>query len=181
MFNPHPLHGVPFADRYWCQPVLSMHKSHHEDEVDFWNWEWKNRRYHRPLLWRDIALSYLDMADLTRKDDWDNGEWDAYEPAQNDPNRPHESPEACGSACEKAVGSGCFQWTHHRRQCWFVRSFRYGRPRKAQIEDEATDRYWMPEDQRYFAGWNSDNIRRWISEQPCEEVQWVNPSVQRIF
>lgn len=30
MFNPHPLHGIPFGPNgkpYWCQPVLSLHKS----------------------------------------------------------------------------------------------------------------------------------------------------------
>lgn len=30
LFNPHPLHGIPFGPSgkpYWCQPVLSMHKT----------------------------------------------------------------------------------------------------------------------------------------------------------
>lgn len=43
MFNPHPPHGVPFSDLYWCQPVLTMHKPHEEDMHDLWRWEWQHR------------------------------------------------------------------------------------------------------------------------------------------
>jgi hypothetical protein len=34
-FNPHTLHGIPFRDRYWCQAVLSLHKSHPGDLAEF--------------------------------------------------------------------------------------------------------------------------------------------------
>ena len=41
--NPHPPHGVPFADRYWCQPILTMHKPSQEDLVGMWRWQWERR------------------------------------------------------------------------------------------------------------------------------------------
>ena len=41
MFNPHPLHGVPFGKYYWCEPVLSLHKTHPEDFQKLWKWELK--------------------------------------------------------------------------------------------------------------------------------------------
>ncbi|KAK4505060.1 hypothetical protein PRZ48_003023 [Zasmidium cellare] len=179
MFNPHPLHGVPFADLYWCQPVLSMHKSWYEEEIDLWKWEWTQRQAHRPLLWRDIAISYFDLANMTRKNDWDNAGWDAYPPAEDDPNEPHSSVEACSLACQEA--DGCFQWTYHLQRCSFVRSFRLGRAREPHVEEEKKDQEWTPEDKRYFAGWKTEHIQRWISERPCNEVQWVKPSIERIF
>lgn len=33
MFQPHPLHGIPYSDKYWCQPVISMHKTFAGDMV----------------------------------------------------------------------------------------------------------------------------------------------------
>lgn len=27
LFNPHPLHGIPYSDRHWCQSVPTMHKT----------------------------------------------------------------------------------------------------------------------------------------------------------
>jgi hypothetical protein len=39
MFNPHPLHGIPFNERHWCQPVISMHKLILEDMTELVRWE----------------------------------------------------------------------------------------------------------------------------------------------
>ena len=45
LFNPHPLHGVPFGDNsHWCQPVLTMHKTKPEDMRPLWRWENSRRR-----------------------------------------------------------------------------------------------------------------------------------------
>lgn len=43
MFNPHPPHGVPFSDLYWCQPVITMHKPHEDDILGLWRWQWEHR------------------------------------------------------------------------------------------------------------------------------------------
>lgn len=42
-FNPQSLHGIPFRDRYWCQAVISLHKSHPRDLADFTKFVNQNR------------------------------------------------------------------------------------------------------------------------------------------
>ncbi|EME40123.1 glycosyltransferase family 31 protein [Dothistroma septosporum NZE10] len=181
LFCPHPLHGVPFSDLYWCQPVLSMHKTEHEDALKLSQFEWDHRDANRPLLYRDLAVGFLNMTDLTRRRDWDNADWDSYRPSPDDQNEPDESPDNCERACAKVEDSDCFQWTYHLQRCKFVRSFRMGGAKAPKVEDGREDHEWSYEDQRYVAGWNSDLIKRWISERPCDEVQWVKPSIERIF
>lgn len=39
MFNDYPVHGVPYTERMWCQPVLSLHKTSPEDMMELWQWE----------------------------------------------------------------------------------------------------------------------------------------------
>ena len=53
LFNPHPPHGVPFSDAYWCQPVLTMHKPSEEDIVHLWRWQWEHREH---------QVSYAEMS-----------------------------------------------------------------------------------------------------------------------
>ncbi|KAI0010909.1 hypothetical protein F4779DRAFT_575954 [Xylariaceae sp. FL0662B] len=43
LFNPHALHTIPFPQQYWCQPVLTLHKTKPEDMGKLWLWE-QNRR-----------------------------------------------------------------------------------------------------------------------------------------
>lgn len=176
--NPHPLKGIPFHDRYWCQPVLSLHKSSEEDLDLLWRWQWERHTAFRPIIYRDIAQEYLDFT-VKRRNDWDNGDWDAYRPAEDDPWKPDESIESCNTACLKA--EGCFQWTYHLRKCWFVRSFREGRAKEPHLEEGNNPEDWTKEDQRYMSGWDTEKIRKWMEKRPCKEVQWVRPSTERIF
>lgn len=44
LFNPHPLHSIPFSDKYWCQPVMTLHKTQPKDMVDVWRWEFGQRK-----------------------------------------------------------------------------------------------------------------------------------------
>lgn len=44
MFNPHALHNVPYSDLYWCQPVLTLHKTTPASMPDLWRWEHSRRR-----------------------------------------------------------------------------------------------------------------------------------------
>lgn len=208
MFQPHPLHGVPLSDLYWCQPVLTMHKPHVDDMTGLWRWEESRRDptvsmettsihekhaniYKRPLIFRDLA-DYLNITAVAFRPDWDNAAWDGY-PAPSkgpDDSDPHSSTEACGKSCEHS--SSCFQWTYHLQRCTFVRSFRLGtqkepegeKPKKHKVdgvEVEEPVKQWSLEDQRFMAGWDVEGIRKWMDERPCEEVEWVKPSVERIF
>lgn len=178
MFNPHPPHGVPFSDMYWCQPVLSMHKPGQEEMDTLWRWEWANRNSTRPLLYRDMAISYYNSFQTERRDDWDNAVWDAFDPPEEFRDA-HASLESCHQACRKHAP--CFQWTYHLRHCHFVRSFRYGRAREPLIENDSKDEDWTHEESRYMSGWDTGKIGKWIQQRPCDQVQWVRPSIERIF
>lgn len=60
MFNPHPFHGIPFSDLYWCQPVMTLHKTAPQDMVDLWHWEFKQRQLHVSKSGKELILaSYL--------------------------------------------------------------------------------------------------------------------------
>ena len=211
LFNPHPPHGVPFSDLYWCQPVLTMHKPLEEDTINLWRWQWEHRELHvsntkrlhrmtvvysdrnanpisqRPLLYRDLAISYFNLTTITSpRASWDNAAWDAY-PAPG-PDKlykedPHKSLTTCNSACE--AHPHCFQWRYHLQKCTFVRSFRLGIQREPQLgvgaskEDKA--KTWSPTDLEFTSGWNTKLITAWVESRPCEQVDWVRPSTERIF
>ncbi|KAK3661259.1 hypothetical protein LTR56_000382 [Elasticomyces elasticus] len=180
MFNPHPLNGIPFSDAYWCQPVLSETSA--EDMIDLWRWEESRRDARRPLLHADLP-EYLNLTTVPTRDDWNNAGWDGY-PAPQD-GKAHESFQACGEACK--ADDGCFQWTYHLRLCHFVRSFRLGEAKEPEGEDPRIRgeevHHWSEEDKRFMAGWDLDGIRRWMDGEgrDCQTVQWVRPSVTRIF
>ncbi|KAA8641309.1 uncharacterized protein ATNIH1004_002049 [Aspergillus tanneri] len=76
MFNPHPLHGIPFDNAYWCQPVISMHKSLLADMEALVKWEHKQDR-EKPLLYADL-FEYLKLGTMERQNDWDNGDWGGF-------------------------------------------------------------------------------------------------------
>lgn len=70
----------------------------------------------------------------------------------------------------------------------FDKLIRYGEHREPELgkvgkevseEDSKVD--WSPEQLRFRSGWTQDRVRRWIEERPCEEVEWVKPSLTRIF
>lgn len=44
MFNPHSLSGVPFGKLYWCEPVISLHKTAPEQMKKLWEWEMQRDR-----------------------------------------------------------------------------------------------------------------------------------------
>ena len=45
MCNPHPPHGVPFAETYCCQPMIGMHKPSERDVKVIFRWEYGFREY----------------------------------------------------------------------------------------------------------------------------------------
>ncbi len=60
MFSPAAPHRASFNSKFWCQPVMTMHKPTAEDLVGLWHWEWKHRtpdvRYQHALLSVNNAL-----------------------------------------------------------------------------------------------------------------------------
>lgn len=51
---------------------------------------------------------------------------------------------------------------------------RYGQHRLA-------DSYIRDAGIQYTAGWMQEKISRFIDEHPCENVEWLRPSLDRIF
>lgn len=181
MFQPHPLHGVPLSDTYWCQPVISMHKTSAEDMVSLRKWEESRRIMQRPLLFADL-VEYLNLTEVSVREDWINSDFGGYR-APGD--IAHTSFEACGEACR--ADSNCLQWTHHLRDCTFVPSIRLGQSREPGIEgwrsEEEKAMEWGEDQRRYKAGWDLDGIKRWMSApgRDCKTARWVRPSLKRIF
>ena len=143
-----------------------------------------------PVTYRDLAVSYFNVGDLTIREDWNNGGFDGFDPPVSSPfysHDPHESFDACGRACK--AHDECFQWNYHLRKCHFMRSIRlgeaeqpgYGFKGASQVISNWRMSEWNPVDLRYMSGWDTEKINKWVNERLCEEVQWVKPSTIRIF
>ena len=134
-------------------------------------------------------MSYFKLGNLTDRENWNNGDRDGFSPPSSSrlyTHDPHDSFDACGIACK--AHDNCFQWRYHLRKCQFVRSIRLGKHEepglgKARMKEGAEDdtSKWNAEDLRYMAGWDAAKISTWMAQRPCEEVQWVKPSTERIF
>lgn len=77
---------------------------------------------------------------------------------------------------------------YHLKKCYFNRSIRYGRAREPSAESvkkngkpHGGEAEWDFEDLRFVTGWDNEKIARWIDDHPCERVEWVHPSLKRIF
>ena len=181
MFNPHPLHGVPFSKSYWCEPVISMHKTTAKDSVGLWRWEEAHRDAFRPLLYADLP-AYFNLTDVEVREDWENADWDDYPAPDEGEFEAHASFESCGEACK--ADKHCFQWNYHLRRCTFVRSFRLGQAREAGMgtkDSKIFDKQWSRTDMRYMAGWDIEAISKWMDKHQCDRAHWVRPSLERIF
>ncbi|KAL7938586.1 family 31 glycosyltransferase [Trichoderma chlorosporum] len=170
MFNPHSLHGIPFSDRYWCQPVMTLHKTSPKDMVEVWKWEFGQRKFNRPLLYSDY-WKFHQPGTSGILENWDNGDWDA---SKRGPDQGIDSFEKCEEACKKE--DTCVQWNWRGRdekECVLARAFRYGEAR----EPEQKDDKWVD----YKSGWLKDRLDKFREERKCEVVEWVGPSITRVF
>lgn len=169
-FNPHPAHGIPFSDLYWCQPPLTLHKTQPDDMRNLWKWEFGQRQLGRPLLYADV-WKFHHPGEPAVIDDWDNGSWDGWDAP---PEANIESFEACGEYCKNF--DNCVQWSWRggsEKKCIAMRSIRYGeKPRRNELEDPK---------QQIKAGWVPERVNRFREERQCEVVQWERSSVTRIF
>jgi hypothetical protein len=174
MFNPHSLHGIPFgnAARYWCEPVVSLHKTHPGDFGKIWQFERDWDREKGPLLYRDVLVGFWKLDRVERMEDWDNADWDGF----NEESADHESNqsfEACRAYCLEH--EKCWQFTWHGHHCWMSKALRMGQPKEP-------DGYHEEIDRKYVSGWDTEKIRKFVRGNTCEEgAHWVKPSIARIF
>lgn len=133
------------------------------------------------------------------RDNWDNGESARIRLPGGRP-RP-DSAESCADACE--VSDQCVQWLWRgldAKECILMRQIRLGVPREPEIipepepEPEGKDGDEEPEDRpikpkpkpkerkiSFKSGWMTERIERWRNEKKCKNIQWVGPSITRIY
>jgi hypothetical protein len=164
MFNAHALHSIPFDETHWCRPVISMHKTKLADMEGLIRWENERDRTY-PLLYADL-FNYTGMGTFDHRSDWDNADWGGWQESPESP--AHTSFEACGKACHD--NADCLSYTYSSSgHCFFIRSMRLGDKRPVNPEDRQT------------AGWDLEKMQKWRESHRCESVQWVKPSLTRIF
>ncbi|OIW26682.1 hypothetical protein CONLIGDRAFT_634916 [Coniochaeta ligniaria NRRL 30616] len=190
LFNPHPMHGVPYSDLYWCQPVITLHKTTPGDMAELWRWEHGRRRRDKPLLYQDLwSFRHPGDAETALLKDWDNGRWADYKPP---PEAKIDSAATCRSACEASDRCLQFLWRGlDAGECVLMFQIRYGQARKPDVvtdygEEKQPDgsvKKVVTKETRvdYTSGWMVERIQRWREERTCEAVQWVGPSITRIF
>ncbi|KAJ2894620.1 hypothetical protein MKZ38_007388 [Zalerion maritima] len=185
LFNPHSLHGVPYYDSQWCQPVLTLHKSRPDAVTDLWRWEHQVRTPHRPLVYRD--LYEFGLSDVpAQKENWDNGAWASFKPQSR-----VNSLGMCEKECEVAKKCVQYRWKEGAETgCLLMREVTLGVAKEPQeVEGKKEDGVKEQENHerdgetkvRYTSGWMLDRIGRWKKERPCSKVDWVPPSIKRIF
>ncbi|KOS18241.1 Beta-1 [Escovopsis weberi] len=179
MFNAHPLHGIPFDSPYWCQPVLSLHKTRPEDMRPLWRWEFARRTNDRPLLYADLLGYHFGGRDDVSRTGWDNGDWNGW---IADDGKDIESFDACREACVADKGCVQFNWRgRDARKCLLMRTFRYGSKRDAEtMMEQDGDRGGKERWVDFTAGWLGERMEQWRTKKTCDVVEWVGPSVSRV-
>lgn len=117
----------------------------------------------------------------------DNGGWADYRPP---PEPKVTNFESCQKACEASPRCVQFLWKGlDARECILMFQIRHGLPRKAehitgpQLPPGPEGIVMPPRETGidYTSGWMTDRIDRWREERQCEVVQWVGPSIERIY
>lgn len=67
MFSPHRLENIPFGKDYWCEPVISLHKTHPFLYKDLWSWENERRSASEPPCSIVIYFSRFTATSLSAR------------------------------------------------------------------------------------------------------------------
>lgn len=170
MFNPHRLEDIPFGKDYWCEPVISLHKTSPDGFRDLWKWENDQREHNeRPLLYSDLLFSF--HGNLSRRENWDAAFDAGFQLPDN--STVHTSLDACEAGC--FTHNDCQQYTWHGGHCYYARALYIGHAKEP-------DGYHEPEDRKYISGWDSTKLQTWSLKNTCAEgAHWVKPSVKRKY
>ncbi|RYN39930.1 hypothetical protein AA0114_g11186 [Alternaria tenuissima] len=170
MFSPHRLENVPFGRDYWCEPVISLHKTHPFLYKDLWSWENERRSAsEHPVLYRDLLFSF--SGNFSQRENWDAAFDAGFQLPDN--STVHTSLDACRTGCFKH--DGCMQYTWHGRHCYYAKALYIGNAKQP-------DGHHEPEDRKYISGWDTTKIQTQSFERTCEEgAHWVKPSIERKY
>jgi hypothetical protein len=141
------------------------------------------------LLYSDV-WRFHHPGDRKVADNWDNGKWDFWVAP---PEAKIDSFDACGSYCSDNDECLQFNWRGRDEQkCVLSKSFRVGDAREPEkiiepeVKDDKGNVIPPPPDRKdrwvnFKSGWMTDRIEQWRNKRNCSEVQWVGPSIKRIF
>ncbi|KAK4141467.1 uncharacterized protein C8A04DRAFT_14077 [Dichotomopilus funicola] len=199
LFNTYPVHSMPYTERLWCQPFLTMHKLTPEDLIGVWRWEHGRRTLGNPLLYSDL-FDYFPFATPAIPDvreDWDNTNWDRLGPGRD---VYVDSVKACQKACEDSPS--CLQYHYQgtqSRKCVLQQFINHGVAKKPETVEKKVpipgtgnekDKGAGKEKQKfntikhkhkYTSGWMKSRISVWVKQHSCPAPQWVFPSIERHY
>lgn len=172
MFNPHRLEDVPFGTDYWCQPIISLHKTNPALYKDLWHWEIEHTQgSHResPLVYSDLLFSF--HSNFSQREHWDAAFDAGFQ--LDDNSTVHTSLDACAAGC--FAHSECRQYTWHGRHCYYARALYIGTAKQPDGQHD-------PEDRMYISGWDLNKIQTLSIKNQCTDgPHWVKPSVKRKY
>jgi hypothetical protein len=193
LFTPFAVHTVPYTERLWCQPFLTMHKLRPEDMLDLWRWENGRRRRGRPLLYSDL-YEFFPVPDPGVRHDWDNTNWDRLGPGW-DVNA--DSLRACQKACEESTTCHQYHWQggEYTKKCVLQPFINLGSPKKPETvrrdvpdgngkarDAKGEQQFRTVEEEIYYtSGWMKSRIDRWVKDHMCLAPEWVHPSIERHY
>ncbi|EED19395.1 conserved hypothetical protein [Talaromyces stipitatus ATCC 10500] len=171
--------GRYHEERYWCQPLISLHHVTPLDVDTVWQFEQHREDLSKPILFADMYQHFM-AAHLPEGsdelEDWYNYSDDVHirGPDEEDEDRPippeemtptqeqaYLSAEHCAAAC--AEYSRCMQYTYEssEQKCSYSFSYRFGEKRPPKSDGK-----------RYKSGWIRSKIEKDIEENPCQSVVW---------
>ncbi|KAK3290804.1 uncharacterized protein B0H64DRAFT_410683 [Chaetomium fimeti] len=197
LFNTYPAHSLPYTERLWCQPFVTMHKLKPADLVRLWRWESSRRKLGSPLLYSD-TYEFFPVATPEVRHNWDNTNWDRLAPGRDVHT---DTFEACKKACEASPSCLQYHWQgEETRKCVLQRFINFG-----VAKDPETIKRKVPipgppgrkeggragkkeqqfrivqEKLTYTSGWIKSRIDDWVKSHMCYTPDWVYPSIERHF
>ncbi|KAH8695025.1 hypothetical protein BGW36DRAFT_195765 [Talaromyces proteolyticus] len=165
-------------ERYWCQPLVSLHHVTPSDVEALWQLEQQQQDLTRPILFSDVYNHFMAPQlphDSEDREDWYNFSEDAvFKPPGEKPGRPipesemtpvqeqaYQSYEQCAAGC--AEYHRCMQYSYEflTQQCSYSFSYRLGERRPPTSDGT-----------RYKSGWLMTKINRDIQENKCSSLEW---------
>ncbi|KAF4584423.1 glycosyltransferase family 31 protein [Ophiocordyceps camponoti-floridani] len=173
---------IPFSERSWCHPIVTMHHLQPEEVSDLWAWE-RERAFAHPLRIRDVFHRFVEDKLLAFREDWDNMSDSAHylnasaysysdselESAKSDNLSAlelvaHRSFDDCRRACQSL--DKCMQYHFRNGICSIGHSIRHGKP--VQPEKEEHKAQWQ-----HRSGWMVKRIQDWVAtNDECRGVEW---------
>ncbi|KAM7217461.1 beta-1,3-N-acetylglucosaminyltransferase radical fringe [Rhypophila decipiens] len=191
MFNVYPLHGVPFSERKWCQPVLTMHKTLPADMEGLWRWEQGVRKLGRPLLYADLyEFRHPGSSKGEVRKNWDNTNYDKQAKGGHDVGA--KTLDECEKACQDDEKCLQYMWRGEDRHSCVLQVFiNLGLEKQPERKEKNItvenphkgEPAWRIEVEvtSFTSGWMTDRIEEWKSEHECTGVDWLWPSLDRYF